>query len=264
MSPEQDRHHETDDPGKKIRVMLASITDAISEEDYEFAADAALGQSLISPADVVEYLHLQGKKEEDPVAQRRFRDGVFALTASLHERDQVEASSDQERSLSQDDIKRINGVMEDLQLQQMAESEVLGGGDVDAPRDVEPDYDWDQDVFAADLSDYTEEEIEKAKNTVAFKAAIEKAQDRGLNLQVRIKSARTVIEDYASDRDTETKTITARMLASLDKYIARAAEEKAQDRGINLQVRIKLARTVIEDYASSPERAQAMLDELGL
>jgi hypothetical protein len=262
MSPEQDRRPEADDHEQRIQAMLGSVMHAISEEDYEFASDATLGQTLISPADVVEYIQKQGEEEEDPVTQRRLRDGIVSIVASLHERDQAESSDEEaEYSLGQNDLDRINKVMKGIDLQEMAENEVsaeepdVGNSDID--QHIEPDNEWDSDVFSVDLSDYTEEEIEKAKKSIVFTTATEQARDEFQFPVPRIREARKIIEE----NDGKYKKL---QLLMFDEIISEVAEQTAQDEFQFPVPRIREARTIIENYASSPERAQAMLDQLGL
>lgn len=258
MSPEQERSFEGDDQKQKVQAMLGSITDAIAEEDYEFAAQAALGQELVSPADVVEYVHLQSKSEEDPVAQRRIRDGVNSIVASLRKRDQAETAEGKERSLTDDDVERINKVMQDVELQELAESEVLAEEpDVDTDQYAEPNYEWDEDVFSVDLSDYSDEEIEKAEQSLVFKAAMEEGHRTIDGVKRHIKKAREMIEQGGG----KYKEL---QLLIFDGLISMVAETEAQRTIDGRPKHIKQAREIIENLASSPERAQAMLDEFGL
>ena len=223
MSPEQDQNFEADSQRQKISNAWI-CSNAVNEEDYEFASQTALGQELISPADVVEYVHLQGKGEEDPVAQRRIIDGVTSIVASLRERDHAEIAENKERSLTNDDVERINRVMQDIELQEMAENEVLAEEpDVSDSGDyVKPDYEWDSDIFSIDLSTYTDEEIEKVRNSVGFKAAIEEIQGASYNeLGNRLDSAISSVKKYGGK-------FQPLQLLMLDEYVSLFAEKEAQ------------------------------------
>lgn len=275
---------EPNDRGLQLRQMIQALTDAVQAEDMEFMLDVTSSQQLLRPFEIVEYMEIVRKGNEDPVENRRWTNAIYGYAKSL-----------EGQEFPQEEVDAINTVLGHLQFDSIVANEETA----DEAHDVTPeDYEeednenWENTTFSYNMDPEEYERIitlptfvmaqdyargksgytiadairfiqnnvsaelgakmRKILDPVIAQTAQEYAQGRsGYN----IRDAKAHINKYASDEQSK-----ALMQSCLDKHVFKLAEAYTQRKG---GYSIKDAKAFIIEYASTPGRRDAMLRRLG-
>ena len=249
-----------DDNQERQRAMYDSLESSVENEDYEFMLEIAKSQQLVGPTDLAEHMYGNMDDAEDPVLERRWRDGLEQYLEFMHKEgwkfsaEQIDTLIDIEHRLRHDtDVDDSGGPeVEDESRQESVntKSENRVSSEINymyKGYNLAQDADnWDEDEFIVGLE---EDEAEQIRSLQVFQEVEQEATGKGTyqTADNRLAEARNIIDDHVEDENTRRK-----MFSLLDYFVFQAAEQEATGKGTyqTAENRLAEARNLINNAAS--------------